>query len=1263
MAESPEFDLLNSPCEATTLVEASAGTGKTYAITGLFLRLMLEQNLLVNEILVVTFTEAATNELKDRIRRRLHDGLAAFSGGRIKDPFLAGLRHKHPDAAAAARRLRFAISSFDQASIFTIHGFCLRVLHEQAFESGMAFDAKLVSDQEDFVRELVHDFWRSRFYRASPLFLNHAFDRGFCPDSLRALVGRNLTNPYLKIIPQPGTVDCSRLEAAFQTRFDRVAQAWPSAGAEVEQLLTTSDALNRTRYRKESIPGWVEAMDAFFAGEGFESTLPDAFVKFTTEGVHAAVKKSGIAPSHPFFTLCDALHEAQRQLVEGFDQVLLGLQVEFVETVRGKLAKRKADRNTLFYDDLLLMLDRALNGPGGQALAAVVRNKYKAALIDEFQDTDAIQYAIFERIFGRGKSVLFLIGDPKQAIYGFRGADLFTYLEASRQASKRFTLGENWRSEPRLIDAVNAVFSHAEKPFVYDEIPFRPVKPAHDKQHDLLQVVGGPIAPLQVWLVESEKIAEGKPVTRTLIQELVPGAVAGEISRLLALSRTGQATLGNRPIQPRDLAVLVRRNAEAQLIQTALADLGVHAVLYNIGNLFDTEEALELARLLAAVADPSNAGLVRVAMATQMLGVNGEELDRLTRDEEAWEAWLIRFGDYHELWNRHGFFRMFRQLLSQEAVLPRLMSLSGGERRCTNILHLSEVLHQAAVDGNLSIFGLIKWYATQRNPATPRLEEHQLRLESDEDAVKIVTIHKSKGMEYPIVFCPFLGDGSTLRAKDGAFTFHDEAEGMRLTLDFGSSRKDEHARLAEKELLAENLRLLYVAMTRAQHRCTLVWGRLKDAGTSAPAYLFHQPREHSDNPVPNAVADRYAVLTDKDLWNDLKGLQRKEPGAIALLPMPPAAGRRQPVPDAKIPELGAASLERPPLRGVGWGVTVCEHEQDTPLAPLKGRMVQRDSTALAPDAAAPSLQGRTFMGRIDRAWRISSFSSLISDQPRMADWADRDEIAMTGASTPEGPREPPSPAGAVPDMFSFPRGTAAGIFLHELFEQLDFTERNPSVIQQLISSKLEAHGYESFWADPLGDMVRKVLEAPLEPGPGGLSLSRVAPAERLNELEFYFPLRRLSENDLRELFGRCLGTSPAAEFPPMTERLQLKPLEGFVKGFIDLVFRFEDRFYLVDWKSNFLGDRLEDYAQPALHKVMTQSLYQLQYHLYLVAVDRYLKARLPGYRYESHFGGVFYIFLRGVDPARGSDCGISRHRPAAAVIEALRENLMGTGAS
>jgi exodeoxyribonuclease V beta subunit len=1282
--EIRDFNLLKSPLEGTNLIEASAGTGKTYAITGLVLRLILEKAIPIEEVLVVTFTEAATSELKDRIRKRLREALEMFSGSGAQDELLEGLYASHPNAAAASRRLKRAINDFDRASIFTIHGFCMRVLHDHAFESGMLFDTELVTDQEILIREIVHDFWRKHFYNASILFFNYAAAHGLNPGSLRSMVGRHTTNPYLKIIPESGVPGCSELEAEFLVRFEKCRQAWTSAKPEVQVILTTSETLNRAKYRKDRIAGWLQAMEAYLSGECFDCSLFDRFEKFTTIHMKSAVKKGAEPPSHPFFLLCDQLNLAQQRLAEGFDRCLLGLKLEFIHTVRSELAKRKLDKNIVFYDDLLLMLDRALRGPGGEDLAAIAGSKFKAALIDEFQDTDSIQYAIFENIFGQAGSPLFLIGDPKQAIYGFRGADIFTYMDAARSASNRFTLGENWRSEPALISAVNTVFSRATVPFVYEDIGFEPVRPAGNKRHEMLELDGEKKPPLQIWFLKADGIKGEQPITRAIARDVIPQAVAAEISRLLALAREGKAVIDRRSIQAGDIAVLVRRNAEAGLVKEALSSLGIHSVLYDIGNLFETHEAMEVERLLTSIADPSDERLLKAALLTDMLGLGGEGLDRLIRDEPEWDEWLSRIGEYHDTWSRHGFFRMFRHLLLREAVLPRLMALVDGERRCTNVLHLSEMLHGAAIEGSLSMHGLVKWLSEQRAEDTPKLEEHQLRLESDENAVKLVTIHKSKGLEYPIVFCPFIGDRSRVLQGDGPFTFHDELDGRRLTLDLGSPGREENLKLAEKEQLAENVRLLYVAMTRARHRCTLVWGCFRDAESSAPAYLFHQPGSEEAGNLPEAVCSRYSSSNEQELWNDLEAIQREGQGSIELLEAPLEKGQPQPGLEEERVELGC----------------------------------------------------RSFSGRIHRDWGISSFSSIVSNQPRKAEWADRDDMIRPGLAEEEDLQGTLPPTGEFRDILSFPRGAAAGIFLHEVFEHLDFTSRDRTLIEELVTDKLKMHGFESFWTGAVCDMVRKVLAVPLESGPDSFTLSQVQAADRLNELEFYFPLEVTGEHSLKELLGRTAGTtkhedSPfrkrgnageletpilpsldgnAAELktkklpsldgrgwgrvetgdvphphptspvkgeelnsapfrkrgkggfaasPSTLEQLKFKPLEGYMKGFIDLVFRHRGRFYIVDWKSNYLGARTEDYDQAAMLAAMDENLYHLQVHLYAIAVHAYLKTRIPEYAYESHFGGVYYIFLRGVDPAKGREYGVYRNRPPAAFIETLCFHLRG----
>jgi exodeoxyribonuclease V beta subunit len=1201
MPEFEQFDLLNSPLGGSNLIEASAGTGKTYTITGLFLRLVLEKNLSVRDILVVTFTEAATGELRDRIRSKLREALIVFSKGRGDDPFMGGLLERHEDPEDASTRLREALYDFDQAAIFTIHGFCRRMLYEKAFESGSLFDTELDPDQGEMERGIIDDFWRRHLYEAPPLFVKYALKRGFTPERLFPLVSGWGSRPDIRIIPKIPLPDDSSPEGVFREALDEVRGAWEPARESVARILMGDEGLNRNRYGKEKIPIWIDAMDACAASGGDDPFLFKGFEKFTASELVRGVKKGHAPPEHPFFESCERLGQAREILEKVYSRRLLRLKQELFTYAREELSRRKGEKNIQSFDDLLTRLEGALKREGGKGLSGAIRGIFRAALIDEFQDTDPVQYAIFKEVFGSGESILFLIGDPKQAIYSFRGADIFAYMEASGDVGSRYTLGENWRSEPDLIAATNTIFSNREAPFVYDTIRFRPSSPAAARDQEFLSIDGDGEASFHLWFMDARKFAEpGKAISKTRAREIIPRAVAAEISRLLLLGRQGRALIGTRPLREGDVAVLARTNAEAVLVQDALSALRISAVLYTTGNLFDSHEALETERVLAALAEPGKDALLRAALATDMMGSSGEGLDALTGDAEAWEASFVRFREYHDLWRERGFIRMFRHLLSREKILPRLMSLPGGERRCTNVLHLSEVLHHRSVEGKPNMPGLLKWLSEQREGGTPGREEHPLRLERDENAVKLVTIHRSKGLEYPVVFCPFLWEGSRVRGQGDPFVFHDQGDRMRLTLDLGSEEADKNRGLAEKERLAENLRLFYVALTRAKCRCYMVWGRFNEGDTSAPAYLFHPSGSGEGRDIVRETGDGFKTLDDEEL---LRGLEMIEAGAGKSLKV------------SQFPE-------------------------------GRGREVG------PPAERSPELTFRTFGGRIERQWRITSFSSLVSGHLRGPETADRDRIDP-GWDVRE-PVVEEEPAG----VFAFPRGTRAGTLFHDILEHLDFQEKDPSSIDRLVAEKLRAYGFQPSWEETVRRMLDRVLSVPLDPEGGNSRLSGIPGRDRLNELEFYFPLKGVSPERLRRIIGENGGPDLPAEIPESLERLDFSPVKGFMKGFIDLVFGYRGRFYLVDWKSNYLGSMVEDYGRKGLAAAMEEGLYTLQYLIYATALNLYLKLRIPNYRYDTHFGCVYYIFLRGVDPDRGPEYGIYRTRPSEKLIRALCDHLI-----
>jgi len=507
--------------------------------------------------------------------------------------------------------------------------------------------------------------------------------------------------------------------------------------------------------------------------------------------------------------------------------------------------------------------------------------------------------------------------------------------------------------------------------------------------------------------------------------------------------------------------------------------------------------------------------------------------------------------------------------------------------------------------------GLLKWLFNQKDPDTPRQEVHQLRLESDAEAVKIITIHKSKGLEFPVVFCPF-GWGQSQAPRED-FIFHDMEADRRITLDLGSGEIEDHRVMAQNELLAENLRLLYVAVTRAIERCYLVWPKIRYTETSALAYLFHGfgPESSSDAPGNLIVRLRDALsnMSSETFLEDMQRLERNAKGCIAVSPLP------------------ASGIQAIPQ-------------------PISG---------------AKNLKVRTFSRSIDKKWRVSSYSSLVSVRTPDHELPDRD--ALTGFQDHSDPRTLNNESGVTqakgePSIFSFPKGAASGIFFHDILEHLDFTIGDPGYRRNLVLSKLSDYGFEPSWVDVIVRMLENLSAVTLSTETANFSLSCVDNTQRINEMAFYFPLKTLTRRKLIQIFSAFSETAVLKGFPEKMERLTFSPILGLMKGYLDVLFQHQSRFYVVDWKSNYLGVELENYQRNLLNAEMQKAFYTLQYHLYVLATHLHLKMKMPGYVYERDFGGVFYLYLRGIDAKKGPGYGIFEDRPDIRLIEALEKALI-----
>ncbi|CAB5518854.1 Exodeoxyribonuclease V beta chain [Citrobacter werkmanii] len=1167
------LDPLRLPLTGERLIEASAGTGKTFTIAALYLRLLLglggsaafPRPLTVEELLVVTFTEAATEELRGRIRSNIHELRIACLRETTDNPLYARLLDEIADKKQAAQWLLLAERQMDEAAVFTIHGFCQRMLTLNAFESGMLFEQQLIEDESLLRYQACADFWRRHCYPLSRDIAQVIFETWKGPQALLRDIDRYLQGeaPVIKAPPSADETLASRHEQIL-ARINRIKQQWRGSVDELDGLLEAS-GIDRRKFNRGNQSKWIEKISAWAQEETQSYQLPDALEKFSQRFLQERTKAGGVTPQHPLFVAIDELLSEPLTLR---DLVITRALAE----IRTAVAEEKRRRGELGFDDMLSRLDAALRSDSGDALAAAIRTRFPVAMIDEFQDTDPQQYRIFRRIWQhQPETALLLIGDPKQAIYAFRGADIFTYMKARSEVSAHYTLDTNWRSAPGMVNSVNTLFSQMDDAFMFREIPFSPVKFA-EKNQSLRFVLHGETQPaMSMWLMEGESCGVGD------YQNYMAQVCATQIRDWLKAGHSGDAQLvsgkASRPVRASDISVLVRSRQEAALVRDALTQLAIPSVyLSNRDSVFETLEAQELLWMLQAVMTPERENTLRSALATSMMGLNAQDIEALNNDENAWDAVVEEFDGYRQIWHKRGVMPMLRALMTNRQIAENLLATAGGERRLTDILHISELLQEAGSQLE-SEHALVRWLSQHILEPDSNASSQQLRLESDKHLVQIVTIHKSKGLEYPLVWLPFI---TNFRVQDQAF-YHDRSS-FEAVLDLSDAR--ESVELAEAERLAEDLRLLYVALTRSVWHCSL----------GVAPLVRRRGDKKGDTDVHQSALGR---LLQKGEPMDAVGLR----GAIDALGCDDIACLTPGQPD-----------------GERWQVA---------------------------QPVSATLSARTLQRTPGDGWRVTSYSGLQQRGHGIAqDLIPRLDVDAAGVG------EVIAESGLTPHQF--PRGASPGTFLHSLFEDLDFTQ---PVDPHWVEEKLALGGYDAHWTPVLTAWLDAILQAPLNET--GVSLSQLSAREKQVEMEFYLPISQpLMASRLDALIRKYDPLSAGCS------ALDFMQVRGMLKGFIDLVFRHQGRYYLLDYKSNWLGEDSAAYTQQAMASAMQAHRYDLQYQLYTLALHRYLRHRIADYDYERHFGGVIYLFLRGVD-GEDPQQGIYATRPDGELIALMDEMFAG----
>lgn len=1190
------------PLHGSRLIEASAGTGKTWTIAALYLRLVLGHGgdhafarpLLPSEILVTTFTRAATRELSNRVRERLVQAAAFFRGEREADePYVQALSDSYSDDArsAAAYRLQLAAETMDEAAIFTIDAWCQRMLREHAFDSGSLFDEELVSDEMALFEDAAHDYWRQHVYplerAALGTLLAHWPDVTVLKKAVRDLLRH--AEHLDADLEESLTALIRRAEGAHIAALAVLKEGWVERADAMEQWIVKEraanpDAFHMSWLKPESVTAWCEAVRTWAVTPAqHQPALTEAgWNRLTPKGLKGTFKGKYSAEIPPCFH-----HTRQLQAdLAALDQPAYAITRHATLHIRARMGALKAAKRQFGFADMLDRLKTALEGENGAALRARITAQYPIAMVDEFQDTSPDQYRLFDLLYDIGANDpahgLFLIGDPKQSIYGFRGADIHSYLAArTATAGRHYQLGTNYRSTTALVAAVNRLFLHAEGHGAHpgyvagafrfrqgdvNPLPFTEVAARGRSTH--LVGVDGPYQALAVALASDANLAADDH------RDFFAQHCAEHIVGLLNDPRVGftdGATFTR--LVPADIAILVRNRKEAAAVRTALARRSVPSVyLSDSDSVVDSDEARDVLRWLRAVANPLDGALARAAFATRTAGLPLAELATLTLDESAWENVVEQLKALHVTWQRQGVLAMLRRLVHELKLPVRLMAESGGERRLTNLLHVAELLQSASreVEGEQA---LIRWFAEQMAGLGEGSDERVLRLESDADLVKVVTVHKSKGLEYPLVYLPYAASTrKTNRATSSFFDYMDE-NGKRQ-IDLGMS---ETAKLAAEDArLDEDLRLLYVALTRAAH---FLW-----VGASA-------------------------VATGKNGKNQL------HESALGYL-----------------------------LTG---GVEVPGHDLRTHWDALRGELAAIDVHELpAPDGCTlldravvlPDLaHAPRFTGQFERDWSVGSFTS----------------IARHATAPPMRPQEettreedPPQPPGKTEDApwHRFPRGSVPGNFLHDQLEWLageGFACINDPATETRLAQRIVRAGWGHRLDDAL-DWLRAVVNTALPPV--GAALAGIT--EMLPEMEFWFPTERLDVGALDRLCRTHLldGVSRPILSP--------RALHGMLKGFADLVFEHEGTYWVLDYKSNALGAGDAAYTKSAMAAGMAAHRYDIQGAIYMLALHRLLRSRLgDAYDPAEQLGGAVFLFLRGV--ANPATHGCYQIAPDMALLDGL----------
>jgi exodeoxyribonuclease V beta subunit len=1180
--------------DARAIIEANAGTGKTYTIVALFLRLLLEKELKVDEILVVTFTNKAASELRERILESLRTAKLVLSGeNETNDAFLRELLEKTVDKEDAVKVINQAILNFDDSLISTIHGFCQKILREEALLAGSSFDAE-ISRQDSQLDEATEDFWREYVadnsstepgqYKLEVLYnLKKGNSDSAHPDTLKKVLNDLFKKPYAEV---EGEVmkDVDRYLKEIISLRKNLKGSWDENLEFIRKEFLDNDLSRFSQYAE----GRILKMDNFLKSPLHGCEVIDQLKYFKWSYLDDDSNLTSKGTKKPQFCNFFELIDEYSDLISDIEKVRTTVLLEAYSKINERRINLKKESETYSYDDLLIRLRDVLTvGSNADNLTRKLRKRYSVALVDEFQDTDPVQYKIFDKIYPANSvdSSLLMIGDPKQAIYTFRGADVYAYLKAKNELQGEvYTLQDNYRSSEGVIEGVNALFGASDFPFLDEQIEYNPsgVGMEHLSQQFLQNGKQVPGIHFTVY----EPFQTGKDDLRYYSVHQTVREIC-EVLEDPSLQIFDEELEVMRRVKPGDIAILVAKNRDAEKVKHELKKIGLSAVTYSREKVLESFEAIRIKLLMESVLDPESSSKAGNLLVSGFFGFDGDHLYK-AGDDEAFLTQLFEIlNQLNEIWYSKGFYAMIRHLLFKHESLHHFSAQPDSERVLTNLFHLADICAKAEQEQALSMGELYHWFLNEMKQAEDDDEKTQL-LESDQKLIKILTVHTSKGLEFPIVFCPFLWEGTRKEKGDEFNEYHDQKNRLKINVDF---RKDANTEIVQKSILesvSEEVRKTYVAITRAKYQCRIIWGSHTESHLSGMGGIILGKKFIEEN-IDNKLGQKDKQISTTKFIDSISEIQAQHTDFISIKKFSEYYQREEPV--------------------------MMSDELDT----------------------IPDFQPYSGPVQIQPGRRLDSFSSL-SSHGGDASQPDYDQTLESYVSFLQDSSEQQRKQ----SIFTFPKGAKAGTAIHKLFEHEDFefAAADQTNLIPIAEEVLDQYNFDKKWSGVLQKMMRDVTGSTT----GDLDLSQVKRDDEIREMEFHFPSSDLQLDEILEIIRNS----------PQTHKNKSR-LQNYLTGFIDLTVRQDGKYYILDYKSNYLGDHNEDYEPAKLKREIESANYDVQYHIYTVALKKYLTTRIPNFDYDRDFGGVAYLFVRGM--RADSNNGVWKVKPEKEVIDRLEKYL------